>query len=72
MDALRQAFGGPSDQATALFLQTSNAMRSALGSALAQLYLIGGIAMIAALLLIITIPEKPMGASAEPSEEDLS
>lgn len=71
MDALRQAFG-PSDQAATLFLQTSNAMRSALGGALAQLYLIGGIAMIAALLLIVTIPDKPMAGSAEPPVEDLS
>ncbi len=34
MDALRQAFGGPSDQATALFLQTSSTIpaRSAAGA----------------------------------------
>lgn len=69
MAALRQAFSASGEQASTLFTQTTAAMNNALSGAITTLYLIGGVAMIVSLLLIITIPEKPMGGYADLPEK---
>ena len=62
---LKSAFNRIEDKNPMLFDQTVQAIRSALQSGLKVLYLIGSVALLIALLLILTIPEVSMDAEVK-------
>jgi MFS family permease len=65
LEELQSAFNRIEDKNPMLFDQTVQAVRSALQSGLKVLYLIGSVALLIALLFILTIPEVSMDAEVQ-------
>jgi predicted MFS family arabinose efflux permease len=65
MDTLRKSFEGMGPEGHAAFDQTVAAMRTAMESSLRRVFLVGAIAMLLAFLLIVTIPEVPLGSGTD-------
>jgi MFS family permease len=67
-DRLRAEFEKMGDGGEVLFQQTFNAIRDAMESGLRKVFLIGAITALLSFLLILTIPEIPIGSGADPEE----
>jgi MFS family permease len=63
---LRKEFEKMGDEGAILYQQTFNAIRDAMESGLRKVFLIGAITALLSFLLILTIPEIPIGSGAEP------
>ena len=63
---LRKEFEKMGNEGAILYQQTFNAIRDAMESGLRKVFLIGAITALLSFLLILTIPEIPIGSGAEP------
>jgi hypothetical protein len=61
MAVLKNAFNEMGSEGTALFQQTTDAIRSSMGASLRSVFWIGAVLMLLAFLIILTIPEVPIG-----------
>ncbi len=61
MAALENSFKEMGSEGQALFQQTVDAIRASMAASLRSVFLIGAIAMLLAFLIIITVPEVPIG-----------
>lgn len=68
METLENSFKKMGENGDALFRQTVDAVRNAMESGLRRVFLIGAVTMLLAFLLILTIPEVPIGSGADPDE----